>query len=187
MRVPRLGVRLSRPQRHEDLFIVNGHVFPAATQSTMLSAYERAPLLLRRDGPRFTPVTAAEAGPWLDVTHCDRTAVFGDLDGDGDVDVITAGLAEPCACCETTGPLVTGSSSSPPNPRGAAASRSRRRANLAAWIVSGAGYLSASTPSRTSAWVRVTPPSTFAWSGPTEPAREAAARRPSRARRAVTR
>ena len=32
------------------------------------------------------------AGAWLSAEHVDRSAVFGDLDGDGDVDMIVAGI-----------------------------------------------------------------------------------------------
>ena len=77
----------------EDLLVVNGHVYPQATKATMDSQYAQGPLLMERRGARFAVVT--EAGAWKLEPHVDRTAVFADLDQDGDVDMIIAGLNEP--------------------------------------------------------------------------------------------
>ncbi len=65
----------------EDLFIVNGHVYPEATMETMDSPREQPVLLLERTGNRFERVP-------LQGKYRDRAAVFGDLDNDGDTDVI---------------------------------------------------------------------------------------------------
>jgi len=67
----------------EDLFILNGHVYPNATMETMDSARSQPVLLLERKGERFERVA-------IPGEHRDRTAVFGDLDNDGDTDVIVA-------------------------------------------------------------------------------------------------
>jgi hypothetical protein len=67
----------------EDLFIVNGHVYPNATMDTMDSTRKQSVLLLQRDGDRFVQVE--QEGQYRD-----RAAVFGDLDNDGDTDVIVA-------------------------------------------------------------------------------------------------
>ena len=77
----------------EDLLVVNGHVYPQATKSTMDSEYAQRPLLMERRGARFAPLT--EAGHWKLDPHVDRSAVFADFDRDGDVDIIIAGLNEP--------------------------------------------------------------------------------------------
>jgi hypothetical protein len=70
----------------EDLFIVNGHVYPEATKETMDSQREQPVLLYERVGDRFVQrhleSTSGE--------HRDRSAVFGDLDTDGDIDIIVA-------------------------------------------------------------------------------------------------
>ena len=77
----------------EDLVVFNGHVYPQATRTTMDSDYEQPPLVMRRAGPRFEVV--ADPGPGLIGAHRDRTAVFEDLDGDGDVDIVVGELNGP--------------------------------------------------------------------------------------------
>ncbi len=79
----------------EDLLLVNGHVYPQATPESMDSEYQQQPMLFEREGQRFRKATAQTAGPWLDEKQRGRNAVFADLDGDGDIDVITAQLNGP--------------------------------------------------------------------------------------------
>ena len=78
----------------EDIFIVNGHVYPQATRASMNSDYAQAPLVMSRDGERFVAIKDSSQG-WLNNARRDRSAVFADLDGDGDQDVIVSGLNEP--------------------------------------------------------------------------------------------
>jgi len=79
----------------EDLVVFNGHVYPHATRENMDSEYLQPPLLFERDGGRFERVTSQQTGAWLDQAYCDRSAVFGDLDWDGDVDIIVGELNGP--------------------------------------------------------------------------------------------
>jgi hypothetical protein len=78
---------------HEDLVFVNGHVYPQATIETMDSAYRQPPQLLRREGSRF--VVQPSAGAWAMEPRVDRSIVFADLDGDGDIDLVISELNGP--------------------------------------------------------------------------------------------
>ncbi|MEE2973375.1 MAG: CRTAC1 family protein, partial [Planctomycetota bacterium] len=82
----------------EDLLVFNGHVYPQATSATMDSEYAQPPGLWIREPERFRYVdpddpeggeTVSE-NPWLRRAHRDRSAVFADLDRDGDIDVVVA-------------------------------------------------------------------------------------------------
>ncbi|MFP6631722.1 MAG: CRTAC1 family protein [Planctomycetota bacterium] len=80
----------------EDLVVFNGHVFPQATPESMDSPYLQRPLLFEQAKGRFSLVDkSSAAGSWVAEAHRDRTAVRGDLDGDGDLDFIVGGLNEP--------------------------------------------------------------------------------------------
>ena len=76
----------------EDLLVLNGHVYPQASLETMDASYLQVPLLYEREASRFRRVGSAEGGAWLARPHLDRTACFGDLDGDGDIDVLIGEL-----------------------------------------------------------------------------------------------
>ncbi|MDG2291509.1 MAG: VCBS repeat-containing protein, partial [Phycisphaerales bacterium] len=59
----------------EDLLMVNGHVYPQATLETMDSEYMQPPVLMIRDGQRFTRSTAPSK--WLTTPHRDRNLLLG--------------------------------------------------------------------------------------------------------------
>ncbi len=79
----------------EDLLVFHGHVYPEATPTTMDTDYRQKPLLMARDGAKFNNVDAAAGGEWLNQTHVDRSAVYADFDGDGDIDVLVGELNGP--------------------------------------------------------------------------------------------
>jgi enediyne biosynthesis protein E4 len=78
-----------------DLLYVTGSVYPEIERS--LAQYpHRGPRIVFRnsDGTRFEDVTAA-SGEGATTPHSSRGAAFGDVDNDGDVDVLVMNMNEP--------------------------------------------------------------------------------------------
>ena len=74
----------------EDLFIASGHIYPEAADHEIDSDYEQVPLLFARTGARF--VRAEDAGEIFRTPYPGRSTAFGDLDQDGDVDIVLTNL-----------------------------------------------------------------------------------------------
>jgi len=129
----------------EDLLLFNGHVYPNATGEAMDAEYREPPLLFAREGERFRPAVAAQAGAWLDEPHCDRGAAFGDLDGDGDVDIVVAELNGPLRVLRNDGAgpgwLVVALE---PQALGSRVELIRGAVRQTRWIHSGGSFISAS-------------------------------------------
>ena len=71
-----------------DIFIANGHVYPAVDQRDWGTTWAERPQLFRNlDGAKFSEVSPA-TGSGLAVVVPARGAVFGDLFNDGHVDVV---------------------------------------------------------------------------------------------------
>jgi enediyne biosynthesis protein E4 len=71
-----------------DIFVANGHVYPEVDKYDWGMTWAQRPLVFRnRDGKRFDPVPAA-TGSGLAVVKSARGAAFGDVDNDGDIDVV---------------------------------------------------------------------------------------------------
>jgi len=79
----------------EDLVFFNGHIYPEDVCAANGWRYRQAPVLYERDGDRFRRLQPATAGAWLGDEHLDRSTSFGDLDGDGDVDMVVCGKSQP--------------------------------------------------------------------------------------------
>ncbi len=71
-----------------DNFVANGHVDDNRRQLGQPIDYEEPPLLfVNVKGKRFRLATR-DAGPYFDTKHVGRGAAFGDLDNDGDIDIV---------------------------------------------------------------------------------------------------
>ncbi len=71
-----------------DCFVTNGHVDDNLDQMGYNSPYAQPPLLHRNlQGRRFRLATR-DAGAYFDADHVGRGAAFGDLDDDGDIDIV---------------------------------------------------------------------------------------------------
>lgn len=79
----------------EDLVVFNGHIYPEEALRTFRWEYRQAPLLYAREGDRFRQLQADSAGNWLAEKHSDRSVAFGDLDADGDIDMVVTQLNGP--------------------------------------------------------------------------------------------
>ncbi|MDT5156338.1 MAG: enediyne biosynthesis protein [Acidobacteriota bacterium] len=70
-----------------DIFVAQGHVLDTIERTTGFLAYRQPPLLMRNTGRGFVNVSTS-AG--LSTPLAARGAAFGDLDNDGDTDVVLA-------------------------------------------------------------------------------------------------
>ena len=71
-----------------DCFFVNGHVDNNRRLIGQPIDYEEIPLLFRNfDGKRFR-LSTRDVGPYFDTKHVGRGAAFGDIDNDGDIDIV---------------------------------------------------------------------------------------------------
>ena len=75
----------------KDLFVAQGHVMDTIEKTSPNLTYQQPPLLLRNESGRFSRV---EPGDAFTETWAGRGAAFGDLDNDGDVDVVLSNVGQ---------------------------------------------------------------------------------------------
>jgi hypothetical protein len=70
-----------------DAFVAQSHVLDTIEKTTSYLKYKQMPLLMRNTGKGFVDVSAT-AGPAFNVPVAARGAAFGDLNNDGQIDVV---------------------------------------------------------------------------------------------------
>ena len=78
-----------------DLFAVNGHVYPQVDAAKIGIGYAQAKLLYRNLGNGGFEDVTAQSGSALSLKRASRGAAYGDLDNDGDLDIVVNDLDGP--------------------------------------------------------------------------------------------
>jgi hypothetical protein len=78
-----------------DLFVVNGHVYPQIDAQPLGARYRQPKLLHMNLGDGNFCDAGKQAGPALTEPRASRGAAFGDLDNDGNIDVVVGDLDGP--------------------------------------------------------------------------------------------
>ncbi len=71
-----------------DCFVADGHVNNNRKLLDQPVDYEEIPLLFRNFGGKRFRLSTKDVGPYFDTKHVARGAVIGDIDNDGDIDIV---------------------------------------------------------------------------------------------------
>jgi hypothetical protein len=87
----------------KDLFLVNGHVYPEIDRLNIDIRYRNQPILYRNLGNGRFADLSQHAGPALLEQHASRGAAFGDIDNDGQLEVLVNNQNEPASLLKLDG------------------------------------------------------------------------------------
>jgi len=76
----------------KDLLVANGHVYPQVEGAGLGTSYRQTNQLFANSGEGYFTDVSDQAGPGLAALETSRGAAFGDLDNDGDIDVVIMNL-----------------------------------------------------------------------------------------------
>lgn len=79
----------------KDLFVVNGHVYPSVDSAGVGESYRQPRLLYWNRGDGQFHDVSTDAGEGISASHSSRGAALGDLDNDGDLEIVVVNLGEP--------------------------------------------------------------------------------------------
>jgi hypothetical protein len=86
-----------------DLMVVNGHVYPQLEKAGLETTYRQRKLVYRNDRDGTFSEIGQDLGPALTAPAVSRGAAFGDLDNDGDIDVVINNLDGPLTVLRNDG------------------------------------------------------------------------------------
>lgn len=78
----------------QDIFIANGHIYPQANNPGTGTSYEMENILLASENGKFSDA-AKLAGPGFSVKLSSRGVAAGDIDNDGDIDLVISNIDAP--------------------------------------------------------------------------------------------